>query len=78
METYYYSICTESHSSWDAEIQYKVNCNNWNEFINFCYAISYHFKSTVRACESKGYNNQGSYITNNIFDDNINLIHITG
>jgi hypothetical protein len=64
MKTYYYSI-RENNKNWDQQKQYRCVANVRADFINLCYALSYHFKTEIRGCESEGYNNQGIYIYNN-------------
>ena len=63
MKTYYYSV-RENDPGWDQQKQYRCVANVRADFINLCYALSYHFKAEVRACDSEGYNNQGAYIFN--------------
>ncbi len=65
MKTYYYSI-RENDKDWENQKQFSINAvddseNSWIAFVNYCYAISYHFKSEIRACKSEGYNNQRYY-----------------
>ena len=63
MKTFYYTINVPGHNGgWDTLKQHECIANTWKQFIDYCYNISYHFKTTIRACESKGYNNQGTYI----------------
>ena len=67
MKTFYYSI-RETSFSWDTQTQFKIQFTTWIDFVNFCYQISFHTEKEVRACETKGYNNQGSYFKANIHE----------
>ena len=62
MKTYYYTVGTNA-INWDKEPQYSVCELNWNNFVHFCHSLSYHLKTTIRGCESSGYNNKGHYFT---------------
>jgi len=60
--TYFFSLSTNK-DRWEMETQYFMKRVTWNDFIKFMYVLSFLKKTTIRCCESQGYNNQGTYIT---------------
>jgi hypothetical protein len=62
LKIFYYSVYT-GKPNWDKEQQYQVVELSWVDFVHFCHSLSYHLKTTIRGCETKGYNNQGHYFT---------------
>jgi len=60
MKKFYYSI--RSEKEWSESEQFEIVLDDWAEFMIFCNALSISLKKEIRACETKGYNNQGTYI----------------
>lgn len=60
MKTFYYSIGTHENT-WSEERQYKTQSDTWEHFAKFCSLLAKSMNTTVRACTTEGYNNQGYY-----------------
>ena len=60
------AIASKEFFQWDEHPQIQIEAETRQEIVTIAYVFSALNKnSTVRLSDSKGYNNQGSYINNN-------------
>lgn len=64
MKTFYFTLAKDipTKGNWEDAPQQSIELKDWKTFVSFVRNIATSFDTIVRACESKGYNNNGSYI----------------